>query len=187
MEHLVSLGHERIAYVGGPWALAGGRYEGYRETLERHGVQLVPSYGISAELTLEGGAEAMKTLLAVDPPPTAVFCIDDLVAIGALQAARDLGYRVPQDLSIVGFDDDVYARLVEPTLTTVSQTSFDIGRIAAERALLRLQDEAKRPRAGEVIRLPCQLIIRRSTGPAPQGEVVKPGSPAGSAQLSKEA
>ena len=128
----------------------------------------------------------MRRLLAQHPPPTAVFCIDDLVAIGALQAARNLAYRVPTDLSIVGFDDDVYASLVEPPLTTVSQTSFDIGRIAAERALARLQDESARTRAGEVIRLPCQLVTRRSTGPVPLQKSVSAGSLAGLEEVAKE-
>jgi len=113
----------------------------------------------------------MRVLLERAPRPTAVFCIDDLVAIGALRAATEAGLRVPDELSIVGFDDDVYARLVEPPLTTIAQPSFEIGQLAAERALVRLRARTGEPGLAElpkeVIRLPCQLIVRRSTGPAP--------------------
>ena len=168
MEHLIGLGHRRIGFLGGP-APRGSRFRVYRELLEQQGT-FDEALALPTDLTLEGGQRAMRALLGREPRPTAVFCIDDLVAIGALRAATEAGLRVPDELSIVGFDDDVYARLVEPPLTTVAQPSFEIGQLAAERALLRLRartgDPAPDELAKEVIRLPCQLIVRRSTGPA---------------------
>lgn len=171
MTHLIELGHRRIAYLGGPQVSQGSRFDVYRQMLIDAGSGFDQSLARATDLTLESGYEEMRSLLGVKDRPSAVFCIDDLVAIGALQAAKDSGFRVPEDLSIVGFDDDVYARLVDPPLTTVAQPSFDLGRSAARRALLRLEATADADPSDalpkETIRLPCALVIRGSTGPTP--------------------
>lgn len=172
MGHLLGLGHRRIAFLGGPVIGQGSRFSVYREALADHGIAFDERLALSTDLTFDAGYRAMQQLQAITPRPTAVFCIDDLVALGALQATTDAGLRVPDDLSIVGFDDDIYARISYPPLTTVAQPSFDIGRIAAERALLRLRSAHTKTTAveltKEVIRLPCQLVIRGSTGRPPE-------------------
>jgi LacI family transcriptional regulator len=185
MSHLIGLGHRRIAYLGGPNVSHGSRFEVYRRTM----LDVAPPFDTSVvratDLTLEAGHHAMRDLLTMPNPPTAVFCIDDLVAIGALQAAKEAQYRVPEDLSIVGFDDDVYARLVQPPLSTVAQPSFELGRSAARRALLRLQTastgEVPDTLPKETIRLPCELVVRGSTAPAPPARTDSPvGTPTSS-------
>jgi LacI family transcriptional regulator len=171
MAHLLDLGHRRIGYLGTPNHRHGSRFAAYRAAHEAAGIPFDESLARSTDLTLESGYRTARTLLAEHPRPTAIFCIDDLVALGVLQAASEAGLRVPLDLSIVGFDDDLFARFVHPPLTTVAQPSFDVGRTAAERALLRLHasapgDGADSP-SREVVRLPCQLVVRGSTGAAP--------------------
>jgi LacI family transcriptional regulator len=169
MLHLLGLGHRHIAFLGGPPDLLDDRYAVYVELLQQWGLPVASALVEVTDLTLEGGSRAMHRLLALHQRPTAVLCIDDLVALGAHQAAHQAGCRVPDDLSIVGFDDDVYARLVTPPLTTVAKHTFQIGRLAAERALARLRARqaitGEPPPPGAVICLPCDLIIRGSTGP----------------------
>lgn len=188
MQHLLDLGHRRIGFLGGPHRLQGTRFDTYQENLVTHGISVDPELALSTDLTLDGGSKATLQLLRLAAPPTAIFCIDDLVAIGSLQAVREAGYRVPEDISIVGFDDDTYARLVEPPLTTVAQPSFDIGRIAAERVLARLRQQREPPTTEdqrEIIRLPCQLIVRESTGIAPPQADQSPGLRSGKTRVQK--
>lgn len=170
MAHLLDLGHRRIGYVGGKARRPGARLVAYRRALAESGIAYDERLALQVDISLDDSYRAVRELLRRPWRPTAVFCIDDLVALGALQAARDENLGVPDDLSIVGFDDDVYARLVRPPLTTVAQPSFEIGRTAAERALLRLgirtDGAVSSGPAKEVIRLPCRLVLRESTGPA---------------------
>lgn len=162
-KHLLGLGHRRIAAITGPkgWVATEDRRNGYHAALAAAGV--LPE----AELEVEGahwqiphGFAAASELLDLDPLPTAIFAFNDNMAIGAMQAARARGLRVPEDLSIVGFDDLEEAALVTPALTTVRQPLAEMGRMAVS-LLLRLLDKQR----VEALRveLATKLVVREST------------------------
>jgi DNA-binding LacI/PurR family transcriptional regulator len=155
--HLLSKGRRRIATIAGPQDMIAGvdRLAGYRAQLHDSDHRSIVAIG---NFTRESGAAAMRQLLADDPQLDAVFAASDLMADGALRALRAAGRRVPDDVAVVGFDDNEIARYTEPPLTTVRQPVIDFGRTMA-RQLLRLS-------AGEDIEsalvLPTDLVVRES-------------------------
>ncbi len=171
--HLIDLGHERIAFIGA--SLKGGlslkRLQGYLKALEQHGIEIderlitgrnenvseVPGYS-----TEEIGFEGMKRLLTLPKPPTAVFARNDFTAIGAMSAIKEAGLRIPEDISIVGFDDISLAVRTSPPLTTVRQPMRLEGQIAAEMLLERIEETENKSRRERILN--CELIVRESTG-----------------------
>ena len=162
--HLLDLGHEQIAYIGGAtegvldFTAPSARLAGYRCTLEQAGVPLRGDLEADGEFTVAGGLRAARRLLALDDRPTAVFAASDEMAIGALRAARELDLRVPEDVSVIGIDDHEMASYFD--LTTVAQPVHEQGRVAATQVLAALGDEDWRP---EQVILPTELIVRRTT------------------------
>lgn len=162
--HLVDLGHERIAYIGGAtsgvldFTAPSARLAGYRRTLERAGLEQPPGLEEDGEFTAAGGQVAALRLLARPDRPTAIFAASDEMAIGALRAARELGLRVPEDVSVVGVDDHEMARYFD--LTTVAQPVHEQGRVAATQVLAALTDDDWMP---EQVILPTELVVRRTT------------------------
>ena len=145
--HLADLGHSRIGFISGPElfrssAVRGG---GFREGLAERGLTLDDRYVAVGAYTFESGVEAAKTLLALDPPPTAIFTGNDEMALGVFKVARDMGLEIPRDLSVVGYDDLPMASRVWPNLTSVRLPIRDMGRWAAEKLLapMRGLDPAK--------------------------------------------
>ena len=132
-EHLVELGHERIAHIAGPERLsvAQERAAGYREALVSSGLEPDPSLVVHGDFGEAGGHEALRTLLRRRCEFSAVFCSNDLAAVGALRALDEAGFRVPEDVSLVGFDDIHLAGYLRPALTTVRQPIHELGRRAA--------------------------------------------------------
>jgi DNA-binding LacI/PurR family transcriptional regulator len=171
MEHLIGLGHERIAYVGGPGVLdftaPNKRLAGYHDSLRSAGLPLDPSLEVDGAFTLAGGTEAGHELLARPDRPTAVFAASDEMAIGVLRAARELGLRVPEDVSVVGIDDHELADFFD--LTTVAQPVLEQGRMAARQVLdavaATATDAGWHP---DQVILPTTLLQRGSTGPPPR-------------------
>lgn len=163
--HLIGLGHTRIAHIRGRSDLSSAqlREAGYRLSLEEAGI------AFDAELVRDGGYQtalttaAARELLSRPDRPTAIFAANDSSAIGVLQVAAELGLRVPQDLSVVGFDDIPDAASASPALTTVAQHLHELGGEAL-RMLVKLLDG--QDVAGHV-QLPATLVVRASTGPAP--------------------
>ncbi|MEU1102673.1 LacI family DNA-binding transcriptional regulator [Streptomyces tibetensis] len=137
-EHLIGLGHRRIAHIAGYGAVGGLRRRSFEATMGRHGLadQVVVE---PSDMTEEGGYRATVRLLSRPDRPTAVFAVNDIAAIGALSAAGELGLRVPDDLSVAGYDNTSIARLRHVWLTTVDNTSHDIGRRAAHCLLERFE------------------------------------------------
>lgn len=137
--HLAELGHVRIAFISGPDTFRSSheRGRGFAEGLAEHGLELDPAYVRRAAYTFDSGVEAATELLALPQRPTAIFAGNDEMAIGVMKAARDAGLRVPEDLSIVGFDDLPMASRVWPNLTTVRLPIRDMGRMAAEKLTAR--------------------------------------------------
>jgi LacI family transcriptional regulator len=165
-EHLLSLGHRRIAAITGPteWMASSERLNGYHAALAAAGVLPDPSLVVASNFRLDAGRRAAGRLLDMAEPPSAIFGFNDNIAIGALQAARERGLRVPDDLSIAGFDDLDTAAIVTPALTTVRQPLAEMGRMAVS-VLTRLLDH--QPLEALHIELKTRVVVRSSTGPAP--------------------
>jgi LacI family transcriptional regulator len=165
MRHLLGLGHRRIAQITGPrgWLATEDRRRGYRAALAAAGILPDPALEVEAEPEIPPGRVAADYLLDLPEPPTAIFAFNDNIAIGAIQAARARGLSVPEDLSIVGFDDVEHATIVTPALTTVRQPLAEMGRTAVS-LLMRLLLERQRVEALHV-ELATRLVVRDSTAP----------------------
>lgn len=166
MTHLLALGHRRIGLVYGVSQpeMALDRLEPYRESLRAAGLPVAPELVVNCGPAIEDGYHAARRLLALPARPTALLAINDLLAIGVLRAAGDLGLRVPADLSLVGFDDIPEAKYLVPRLTTASKDAVWMGREAVRLALGRIQ-APNRPQ--QTVRIASQFVIRESTGPTP--------------------
>jgi LacI family transcriptional regulator len=166
VEHLIGLGHRRIAFILGPSGTPTGtkRLAGFRRAVELAGHPVDEDLLIPGDYTRDAGRQGIATLLDMESPPTAVFCANDLIALGALETARLRGYRVPQDISIAGFDDIDDAARASPPLTTVRQPPRRLGVVAAETLIERLTGRTE-PRR---ISIDFSLVVRESTGPPRQ-------------------
>ncbi|MBX9360647.1 LacI family DNA-binding transcriptional regulator [Streptomyces sp. WAC04114] len=162
-EHLIGLGHRRIAHIAGYGAVGELRRRSFEAAMRRHGLAdealVEPS-----DMTEEGGYRTTVRLLSRPDRPTAVFAVNDIAAIGVLSAAEELGLRVPRDLSVVGYDNTSIARLRHVWLTTVDNSSHEVGRRAARCLLERFEGVGG---AGRVQLAAPTLEIRGSTAPAP--------------------
>lgn len=165
-EHLLELGHRRIAMIKGPARspLTRDRVAGYRDALDAAGVVFDESLLYPGDFTLQSGHQAATQLLALATPPTALFCENDEMAIGAIQAVKQHGLAVPQNISVAGFDDISFAAFSDPPLTTIAQPAEEFGSTAVNLLIDLL--EGRLTKAPKVI-LPFELIQRASTGPAP--------------------
>ncbi|TQS23384.1 LacI family DNA-binding transcriptional regulator [Microbispora sp. KK1-11] len=167
-EHLLALGHRRVAYLGGPATAAcnQARLHGYRAAMEAGEAPVLPGYVRTGHFHYHDGMAGGAALLDLPEAPTAIFAGCDDIALGVLEAARARGLRVPEDLSIVGFDDTQIARMASPPLTTVRQPLREMGAVAVRTAL--------RLAAGEQVEshhveLATELVVRGSTAPAHTG------------------
>ncbi len=161
LEYLSRLGHRRIAYIGGPLNLksAQRRKHAFVETVKRLGID--SSQAIDSDFTVKGGYAACASLLNGERP-TAIVAANDLTAIGVLHRAYDAGLRVPFHLSVVGFDDILFAEFTQPALTTVSVPRTEIGKVAFQALWGMLPDPTL---AGKEFRVPTRLVIRESAKP----------------------
>lgn len=161
-QHLIALGHREIGVIAGPshWASTERRVWGYQRALNAHGITLTPVH--MEETTIDSGRAAYERLAENHPEITAICAVNDSMAIGAIRAARAAGKRVPDDLSVIGFDDIVWAELNDPPLTTVRIPRQQIGKEAAHRILMLLHDPDLL--ASEII-VPVHLVERHSTAP----------------------
>jgi len=167
MKHLLDLGHRRVAQITGPrgWVATEDRRRGYRAALAASGILPDPTLEREAEPEIDPGRAAAEQLLELSEPPTAIFAFNDNIAIGAIQAARARGLRVPEELSVVGFDDVEHATIVTPALTTVRQPLAEMGRTGVS-LLMRLL-EGQRFETLHV-ELATRLVVRDSTAPPPR-------------------
>lgn len=166
VSHLVEHGHSRIAYIGGPATLTSGieRLEGYYRGLASHGLRERANYAQIADAGWSSatGGEAMRRLLHLRQPPTAVVTSSDTLALGALKAARDKGARVPRDLALVSFDDPPFGELLDPPVTALRRNDREMGELAASLLLHALENGATGPPTE--VRLPAELVVRASCG-----------------------
>lgn len=166
VNYLHELGHQRIGCIAGPeeMPLCHYRLQGYIQALRRCGITVDTQYVVRGDFTYEAGANALTQLLLLPQPPTAVFCHNDVMALGALSQAKKLGLKVPDDLSIIGFDNIALAQFSDPPLTTVAQPCYEIG----HEAMLLLLDQMQGEDVSSGSRLmDCELIIRGSTSALP--------------------
>ena len=165
MRHLLGLGHQRIGLMGGPMHMSTmvEREAGYGRALEDAGLAVDPSLIVHGDLQENTARALVPQLMGLARPPTAVLTINDLSTIGTLRGFRDLGLRIPDDISIIGFDDVIGADLFDPPLTVITQPVFDIG----QRAIELLVRRAAIPEAPlEEVVLEARLMLRGSTAPA---------------------
>jgi LacI family xylobiose transport system transcriptional regulator len=162
--HLIELGHRRIAMITGPsWALCSrARLDGYRAALDAAGVPVDLALIRDGDFEIAGGLAQAADLLQLPDPPTAIFALNDGMAIGVYHAAHQAGLRIPQDLSVLGYDDYLLDRWLVPPLTTVRQPLSDMGSAAARMVLDLAAGIAPRSKRLE---LATELIVRNSTAP----------------------
>ena len=165
--HLIALGHRRIGVIGGPeWILCSrARLDGYRAAMDESGVPVDPALISHGAFHVDEGIERGRALLLLPARPTAIFAGNDLQALGVYQAAREQRLHIPEDLSVVGFDDLPVARWVGPPLTTIRQPLVEMAVTAAELALSMARGEQPLQTRVE---LTTELVVREST--APPGE-----------------
>ena len=162
---LVDAGHRRIAFLNNIDDIPAtqGRLEGYRQVLREAGIEPDDRLVARAETVADGGYRAARALFDLAPRPTAVFCFNDRMAMGVYQAASEVGLRIPEDLSVVGFDNqELIADGLRPGLTTVALPHHEMGVWAVDTLVRRIQDPTARP---EQLELRCPLVPRASVAP----------------------
>ena len=164
VQHLAALGHRHIAFISGPSRLhsAQSRLAAFTKSMQECGIPPEVSEIVEGDHTLEGGAVAMEKLLKLEQMPTAVVCSNDMTAIGVLHKLYRTGLRVPDDISVIGFDDIHIAEVMMPPLTTVQMSRLEIAKAAF--SALRSQVESPEPLHGRrEFKIPTDLIVREST------------------------
>ncbi|QFT90409.1 HTH-type transcriptional repressor PurR [Bacillus sp. THAF10] len=170
VDYLHSLGHRKIAHIYGHQETYAGteRLKGFIKATKKHSLIIPKSYFVNGEFfSIEGGQKAMNELLALDDPPTAVYAAGDSMAIGAIKAIKSHGLSVPDDISVIGFDDIEIAQHVSPALTTIKQDMDQLGSTAADMLIDQINEKSKLSKA---ITIPVQLMIRESCKAIDQDE-----------------
>lgn len=166
VSYLISLGHTRIGVISGlkdnPHAI--DRLEGYKEALADAGIAFEKELVTEGDFTMWSGLNAAFQFCNMKQRPTAIFSMNDEMAIGAMQTLKNQGIRIPEDISVTGFDDIAYAKYSDPSLTTISQPAEEMGKMAMDMLLKVIEGE---PLSQRECVLPTEFIIRKSTGPAP--------------------
>lgn len=168
VKHLIELGHKRIAHITGPTpeAMSIDRHQGYLKAMNDAGLHPNENMTVRGDYSIESGHAACRALFSQSNPPTAIFCSNDEMAMGAINELRTLNLSVPEDVSVVGFDDIVFAGAFHPPLTTIRQPRQEIGRTS-----MRLLSDllAGRPIPNQPVIIPTELMIRQSTAPPSPG------------------
>ncbi len=170
-KHLVRLGHKRIGFIGGGLPeipTSQDVFTSFKEALDEHQIEFRPQQLVDGLLTEEGGRLAAEQLLRQNTGLTAIFALNDKMAIGAIRGINELGLRCPQDVAVVGFDDIPQASYSVPALTTVHQPLYDLGKVSCERLIELIHQKVERVQ--EVV--PIHLVVRESCG-AKIGESTK--------------
>ncbi|UHA62716.1 LacI family transcriptional regulator [Metabacillus litoralis] len=161
-EHLISLGHTKIAHITGAIhvILSRDRLRGFQQAMMSHNLVVEPLYVQEGDFSFDSGYHQMMKLLALEVPPTAVFAFNDDMALGAIKAAKEFGLTVPNDLAVVGFDNIKMSSINEPSITTIDQPKYEIGQKAME-ILLKLINREELHKKKFVFK--DELIVRGST------------------------
>jgi LacI family transcriptional regulator len=164
VQHLAALRHERIGFIAGPLRLrsAMARKDAFQASMKEIGLPVKPDFLVEGDHRLEGGKRALKKLAELRERPTAVLCSNDMTAIGVMREAFELNIKVPQDLSVIGFDDIRMAEFLTPPLTTVQMSQSELARLAFEALLKEVKRETPIPEGSEYV-LKTHLVLRNST------------------------
>jgi len=164
VQHLAALRHERIGFIAGPLRLrsAMARKDAFQASMKEIGLPVKPDFLVEGDHRLEGGKRALKKLAELRARPTAVLCSNDMTAIGVMREAFELNIKVPQDLSVIGFDDIRMAEFLTPPLTTVQMSQSELARLAFEALLKEVKRETPIPEGSEYV-LKTHLVLRNST------------------------
>jgi len=162
VEHLIQRGHVDIAIISGNFSpnVYNARYRAFVDTMKKHGLEIDERFVKRVEPSLEASMECTTQLLAQKREPTAIFATNDVIAIGAMKVALRAGYKLPEDLAIVGFDDSDYSEIVEPELSTVRINKLEIGKVASERLIEIIEGKAAEK---EVILSETTLLVRATS------------------------
>jgi DNA-binding LacI/PurR family transcriptional regulator len=168
VQYLAALGHLRIAFITGPGSLktAVARKIAFQKCMKEIGLEMSPQLLVEGDDTVEAGMKALFDLAASPDPPSAVLCSNDMMAIGVMRGAFDLGLKVPRDLSVVGFDDNQIAEFLTPPLTTVQMSYVEIANVAFRTLLDAVEDHGSGS-SREVCAIQANLVMRCSTNLAP--------------------
>lgn len=174
MELLYANGHRKIAFISGLLEApsSNNRKKAYVAFLQEKGLPAPPEYMVQGRYTWDSGYEAARALLALSTPPTAIFAANDLMAIGSIKAAQDMGLHVPGNVSVLGFDNIEFSNLCFPPLTTVDQPKYDMGVASTEMLLRRMKAKT----GGECLELPLHVVQRASVARA-ANQKKKPAPP----------
>jgi LacI family transcriptional regulator len=168
MDYLIELGHRSIAYISGPELLTTTqlRLAGYKSALEAHGIAVRPELILDGDYNYESGLRAAQAIGALSDKPTAVLASNDMMGIGCLVGLRELGFRIPQNISVVGIDDIALAQIVDPPLTTMALPLYELGARGMESLIkLRTRELASQE---DAVTLPHRLVIRKSSAAPPE-------------------
>ncbi|CAL1692662.1 Catabolite control protein A [Brevundimonas subvibrioides] len=170
-EHLIALGHRRIGFIGGPAVYSASRLrlEGFMAAMQAHGLEVPDDCLAEGDFTFAAGVAGVKRLLGAERAPTAIFGACDDMALGAIQGAVALGVRVPDDLSVAGFDDSPSAMFSNPTLTTIRQPVAEMAAAAVQRLTPPLRARLSQEDRTAAVVVPYRLVARASTAAPPPG------------------
>ncbi|WP_229767439.1 substrate-binding domain-containing protein, partial [Vibrio cholerae] len=160
-KHLIECGHKEIGCITGPLIRhqAQMRYEGYKRALAEAGIAINPDWIVESDFECEGGYQAFEKLYQRGKLPSALFVSNDMMAMGVIQAASQRGLRVPDDLSLIGYDDVHIAKFMTPALTTIHQPKYRLGKAAVDTLLYRLENPDT---TAQVVQLEPTLVVRNS-------------------------
>jgi LacI family transcriptional regulator len=163
--HLTELGHKKIGFISGPLTLhsAQARRDCFRAAMGQAGLKAESAWMPEGNHTLEGGRDAMQKLLKARRMPTALMCSNDMTAIGVLHALFEVGWKAPENLSVIGFDDIHIAEYMLPPLTTIRMSCTELARSAVE-ALVGHIDPERNGRVAQTVKIDTELVVRRTTG-----------------------
>ncbi|MBE3724421.1 substrate-binding domain-containing protein [Vibrio parahaemolyticus] len=160
-KYLIDCGHTEIGYITGPFMKhqAQMRYEGYKRAMNEAGLEFNANWIIESDFECEGGYQAFKKMAERGTLPSSIFVSNDMMAMGVINAANELGIKVPDDLSIIGYDDIHIAKFMSPSLTTIHQPKYRLGQAAVETLVRRLDDKSNE---AQVVQLEPTLVVRNS-------------------------
>lgn len=160
--YLIELGHRRIACITGssPTTPSAQRVAGYKKALQKNGIALDPCLIVPGDYHFNSGYKAMQELLSLSDPPTAVFACNDMMALGAIQAANEKGMKIPEDISVIGFDNIPFSQTVFPTLTTVAQPINDMAELAVDLLIEKIRLNSQRKRTIKEPPKYCRKVLK---------------------------
>ncbi|MGB2078470.1 MAG: DNA-binding transcriptional regulator CytR [Vibrio sp.] len=164
VNYMTQMGHSRVAQISGPKnsTISQFRTQGYNQALRRAGIIMQAEYSVEGNYSFESGQDMCQKLLSQPKPPTAIFCHNDMMAIGAIKKAKQMGFQVPQDISIIGFDNVEFSQYCDPPLTTISQPKYEIGKKAFLLLLETIRGEDV-PSGSRLLN--ADILIRDSVAP----------------------